>query len=319
MSELVRIGTRSSELALAQTGRVAEALRASGDFEIELVQIRSEGDRVSAPIASLGGTGAFATSLRMALLAGRCDLVVHSLKDLPTAPFTGLALAAVPLREDPRDVLVARDGLTLGDLPPGARVGTGSPRRVAALRAARPDIQVVDLRGNVDSRLRRVQQGDLDAVVLAAAGLTRLGRQQQVTDWLDFDRMPQAPGQGALAVEAREATTAEPTSLARALAELDDPASRWAVEAERAVLARLEAGCAAPIGAAATVREGGVHVQAAVIRPDGGRAIREETFEAFPESPTPKNMRSTARRAGVHVAELLLEAGAARLTEAVAR
>ncbi|WP_019135532.1 hydroxymethylbilane synthase, partial [Cellulomonas massiliensis] len=177
----VRIGTRASALALTQTGHVADALARLGGFDVETVRVRTDGDRLTGSLTSLGGTGVFVTALREALLDGRCDVAVHSLKDLPTADPVGLTLGAVPPREDPRDALCARDGLTLATLPPGARVGTGSPRRAAQLLAARPDLDVVDIRGNVDTRLGRVAPGDLDAVVLARAGLARLGRLDAVT------------------------------------------------------------------------------------------------------------------------------------------
>ena len=193
----------------------------------------------------------FVTALREALLEGRVDVAVHSLKDLPTAPAPGIALAAVPVREDPRDVVVARDGLTLGELPAGSRVGTGSPRRAAQLHALGLGLEVVDIRGNVDTRLGKVVSGEYDAVVLARAGLARLGRLDEVTEVLDPLQMLPAPGQGALAVECRA-----DDDLVAALAVLDDPASRAAVTAERAVLATLEGGCAAPIGALADVAEG---------------------------------------------------------------
>jgi hydroxymethylbilane synthase len=192
----MRLGTRGSALALAQATPVAEKLGA------ELVVIRTEGDASTAPLADLGGTGVFATALRTALLAGEVDVVVHSYKDLPTQPAEGLTIAAVPKRADARDALCAADGLTLDTLPAGARVGTGSPRRRAQLLSRRRDLEVVDIRGNVDSRLARVGT-DLDAVVLAAAGLERLGRVDAVTEFLGIDGWPTAPAQGALAVEVR--------------------------------------------------------------------------------------------------------------------
>jgi hydroxymethylbilane synthase len=254
MPSTVRIGTRASTLALTQTGHVGEALAWLTGLDVELVHVRTDGDRLTGSLATLGGTGVFVTALRDALLDGRCDVAVHSLKDLPTGPADGLVLGAVPPREDPRDVLCAREGWTLATLPPGARVGTGSPRRAAQLLAARPDLDVVDIRGNVDTRLRRVAPGDLDAVVLARAGLARLGRLDAVTEALDPAVMTSAAGQGALAVEVR-AGLLDPT-LAAGLAALDDPASRLAVAAERALLGHLEAGCAAPVGALARIDTG---------------------------------------------------------------
>lgn len=253
----VRVGTRGSRLALTQTGTVATDLaRAAGlgPDDVELVRIRTEGDRLKGSLAALGGAGVFVAALREAVLDGRCDLAVHSLKDLPTAPAPGLLIAAIPERADPRDALCARDGLTLATLPSGARVGTGSPRRAAQIRAVRPDLDVVDIRGNVDTRLGRVPglgegPGDLDAVVLAAAGLSRIGRLDMASELLEPSVVPPAPGQGALAVETR----ADGGPVPGALAALDHLPTRLAVTAERAVLNRLEAGCAAPVGTLARV------------------------------------------------------------------
>lgn len=243
----LRIGTRGSDLALTQTTTVANTLAAVTGREVELVRIRTEGDRSRASLASLGGTGVFAAALRHALLDGSCDVAVHSLKDLPTAPTDGLSIGALPERADPRDALCALDGWTLATLPAGARVGTGSPRRAAQLRLARPDLDVVDIRGNVGTRLGRVAPGDLDAVVLAMAGLTRLGLLEHVTDALGPDVMLPAPGQGTLAVECR--TDDLGGSLGDGLRAIDHLPSRLAIVAERALLRALEAGCAAPVGA----------------------------------------------------------------------
>jgi len=245
----LRIGTRGSALAVAQTGTIASALAAKTGAAAEIVTISTEGDRSTAALASLGGTGVFATALRDALLAGEVDVVVHSLKDLPTAAAPGLSIAAIPKRADARDALCARDSLTLDTLPPGARVGTGSPRRVAQLKVRRPDLEVVGIRGNVDTRLGKVASGELDAVVLAAAGLERLGRLDSITEFLGLDGWPTAPGQGALAVEVR----AGEEKLANAL---DHRTSRLLVEAERQTLALLEAGCSAPVGAHALIDDG---------------------------------------------------------------
>ncbi|WP_129339815.1 hydroxymethylbilane synthase, partial [Cellulomonas endophytica] len=284
----VRIGTRASALARTQTGHVADALRTLGVREVGTVHVRTEGDVVTAPLSSLGGTGVFVTALRDALLAGRCDVAVHSFKDLPTAPAPGLRVAAVPPREDPRDALCSVGGTAgarLADLRPGARVGTGSPRRAAQLRAARPDLEVVDLRGNVDSRLGRVTSGDLDAVVLALAGLARLGRLDAVSEVLDADVMTAAAAQGALAVEVRDDET-DPVLLA-ALAALDHRPTRLAVAAERALLERLEAGCAAPVGAIARLGEGPgggtLHLEATVAAVDGTRVLRRRASVVLPE------------------------------------
>jgi hydroxymethylbilane synthase len=254
---VLRLGTRRSALARVQSRIVADAIEASATargerIRVELVDVTTHGDVSRAPLASFGGVGVFVSALRDALLAKEVDLAVHSLKDLPTAAATGLLVAAVPGREDPRDVLVARDGLTLGELPAGARIGTGSPRRAAQLRALGLGLDVVDVRGNVDSRLGLVSSREIDAVVLARAGLLRLGRAQEATEVLDPLLMLPAPGQGALAVECREADADVVTLLTL----LDDPIARAAVDAERALLAALEAGCAAPLGALADVVEG---------------------------------------------------------------
>ena len=311
----IRLGTRGSRLALTQSGQVAEALMAAGapgegsgarrdGLDIELVTVRTDGDGDRTPLRSLGGVGVFAARLRHALLDGEVDLVVHSFKDLPTQPVEGLEVICVPPREDPRDALCARDGLTLADLPEGARVGTGSPRRAAQLLATRPDLEVVDLRGNVPTRLARVRgleavgvgtdepvapsradaAGDLDAVVLALSGLRRLGLEHCASEVLDLETMLPAPAQGALAVETRAGAlearegggisksaetagdsenprrsengeaAASSTALARAVAALDDEPTRLAVTAERSLMARLGAGCAAPVGAWARLR-----------------------------------------------------------------
>ncbi|WP_298890919.1 hydroxymethylbilane synthase [uncultured Serinicoccus sp.] len=251
----LRLGTRRSALATSQSGWVADRLRAAGR-EIELVLVTTEGDTSRRSLTEIGGTGVFASALRGALLDGRIDLAVHSLKDLPTAAADGLVVAAVPEREDPHDVLVARDGLALRDLPAGAVVGTGSPRRAAQLGLLRPDLEIRDIRGNVDSRIRMVRDQVLDAVVLARAGLARLGRLDEATEVLDTEDMVPAAGQGALAVECR----ADDTGLAAELAEiLDHPATRAQVSAERAALAALEAGCTAPVGALAEPGPSGEH------------------------------------------------------------
>ena len=203
MTGPIRLGTRASVLATTQSRWVGERLTAALGREVELVEITTEGDRVAQPMAELGGTGVFVSALREALLDGRIDVAVHSLKDLPTQPAAGIALAAVPLREDPRDVVVARDGLTLGELPAGSRIGTGSPRRAAQLHALGLGLEIADIRGNVDTRIRKVREGVYDAVVIARAGLARLGRLDEATEVLDPLQMLPAPGQGALAVETR--------------------------------------------------------------------------------------------------------------------
>ncbi|WP_410607079.1 hydroxymethylbilane synthase [Amycolatopsis sp. lyj-109] len=244
------MGTRGSKLALAQTGTVADALRATG-AEVEIVKVTTPGDQSSAPIPTIG-VGVFTSALREALQRNEVDVIVHSYKDLPTAPEPGITLAAVPPREDPRDALVARDGLTLGELLPGAKVGTGSPRRTAQLHALGLGLEIVPIRGNIDTRMRKVSDGELDAVVLARAGLARIGRAEAITETLDPIQMLPAPAQGALAVECRAADV-DLEQLLRST--LDDESTRAAVTAERALLAALEAGCSAPVGALAEIVE----------------------------------------------------------------
>jgi hydroxymethylbilane synthase len=249
LADVIRIGTRGSLLATAQAGGIRDALLANG-HEAELVIISTEGDRSSEPIADIG-VGVFTAALREAIHEGRVDMAVHSYKDLPTADDPRFLIAAIPPREDARDALVARDGLVLGELPAGAIVGTSSPRRAAQLRALGLGLEIRPLRGNLDTRLNRVSRGDLDAIVVARAGLTRLGRLDDVTETLEPVQMLPAPGQGALALECR----AGDSRLAALLAELDDADTRAAVTAERALLAELEAGCSAPVGAIAEVVE----------------------------------------------------------------
>ena len=312
----IRLGTRASLLATTQSGMVARRLEELTGRPVEFVHIRTEGDVRADPLASLGGTGVFVAALREALLDGRCDVAVHSLKDLPTTPVEGLT-HVTPEREDPRDALCARDGLTLDDLPRGARVGTGSPRRVAQLRAARPDLAVVDIRGNVDTRLNRAlgPDADLDAVVLACSGLARLGRTDAISQALDPAIVAPAPGQGALAVEARAADVAPGGPLAQAFAALDHRATRLAVLAERAVLSRLEAGCAAPVGTLAHLEEDHL-VLAAVVADVGGTerlGHRASVIVGRAAGITPEQDDDAARELGVRVAEALLADGADRL------
>jgi len=284
-TDVLRLGTRRSALAMAQSGMVADQLRSRGR-EVELVGVTTDGDRsarAGSPLADAGGVGVFVTALRAQLLDGSVDLVVHSLKDLPTAPAEGLVIAAMPVRADPRDALVARGGARLADVPAGARVGTGSPRRAAQLRAARPDLDVRPVRGNVDTRLGKVASGELDAIVVAAAGLARLGRLSEASELLDPGVMLPAPGQGALAVECRLAEGAGHRGglgeLYELVAKLDDSPTRAAVVAERTVLAGLEAGCTAPVGALAElVGTRDLRLVAAVVSVDGSAAIRRSAI-----------------------------------------
>lgn len=317
------IGTRGSALALAQAGDIAREITARTGVATELVPVTTHGDVSRESLSSLGGTGVFASALREFLLAGRCDLVVHSMKDLPTQHYPGLAIGAVPVRADARDALCARDGLTLDALPEGARVGTGSPRRAAQLAVRRPDLVIVDIRGNVDTRLGFVSSGELDAVVLAAAGLGRLGRTDRITEYFELESWPTAPAQGALALEVRDESHSD--DLARALAVIHDEAAHAAAVAERSILSRLEAGCAAPIGAHAVVAEGTITLLGAVYAPDGsGQLVLSgsgdfaaarvgaddaENFASI-EEPT---IIETAEFVGFALADELLAGGAATL------
>lgn len=241
-----RLGTRGSTLAATQAGWVADLLRARG-HDVELVEVRTEGDLSRAPLTQIGGNGVFASALRSALRSGEVDLAVHSLKDLPTAFEPGVQTVAVPVREDVRDVVISRSGHALADLPAGAVVGTGSPRRAAQIALLAPQVRVVDIRGNVGTRIGRVHAGEVDAVVLAAAGLRRLGRAGEITQVLDPEEMLPAPGQGALAVECR----VDDAEVRDVCTPLNDAATMLATTAERSVLQRLEAGCTAPVGALA--------------------------------------------------------------------
>ncbi|WP_166982752.1 hydroxymethylbilane synthase [Paramicrobacterium fandaimingii] len=321
------VGTRGSALATAQAGGVARRLAAAIDGEAELVRVTTHGDVSRASLSSLGGTGVFAAALRESLLAGECDVVVHSMKDLPTPSFPGLAVGAVPEREDARDALYARDGLTLAQLPEGARVGTGSPRRMAQLKHRRPDLDVVDIRGNVGTRLGFVDSGELDAVVLAAAGLARLELSDRVTEYFDLADWPTAPAQGVLAVEVRSAdldALGADAPLRRALAAVHDVEASAVASAERGILARLEAGCAAPIGAHAEISGDTLTVTARVYALDGSE-MRTHTVniaigDVRPSAHTPGTAASShddralterAMSAGADLADALLSAGAA--------
>lgn len=262
----LRIATRASALALVQTRLAADALRlAHPTLELREVEVSTEGDRDRVtPLTILGGRGVFVRSVEEALLDGRADVAMHSLKDVPTEPLPGLILVAVLPRADVRDALVAPDGARLQDLAPGSRVGTSSRRRMALLRAARPDLVTTELRGNVDTRLRRVAEGAVDAAVLAAAGLERLGRGDAVTELLDpFEFVP-APGQGAIVLQCRESDAA---TIALLVA-IDDLSTHQATDAERAVLAALGSGCSLPVGAYATVEGGRLRLRAMIANDD---------------------------------------------------
>jgi hydroxymethylbilane synthase len=293
----LKLGTRRSLMAMTQSGLVADRLTARTGHEVELVGVTTEGDVSKANLAQMGGTGVFVNGLREKLLVGEVDFAVHSLKDLPTLPAEGIALAAVPPRDDPRDALCG--AVKLADLRRGARIGTGSPRRMAQLRALREDLDVMPIRGNADTRLRKVTDGELDAVVLAYAGLMRIGRLEAVAEVFEPEQMLPAPGQGALAVECR----ADRADLLAVLATLDDAATRAAVTAERALLATLEAGCSAPVGAYAALEERTLHLIGVVAGYDGERQIR------LSESGHPEE----AERLGRDLATRMLAEGADQL------
>ncbi|MCZ3388137.1 MAG: hydroxymethylbilane synthase [Actinomycetia bacterium] len=298
----LRLGTRKSALALAQSTLVADAIRSATGREVELVHVTTIGDVKRESLASIGGTGVFVSALRDALLTGEIDLAVHSLKDLPTTELPDLELIAIPERADARDALVARDGLTLESLPNGATVGTGSPRRAAQLKAMRPDLDVVDIRGNVGTRIGLVESGRVDAVVLAKAGLQRLGRLDVITETIAPSVMLPAPGQGALAVEVVRDLAGDDRHAP--LRRLDDAATRAAVTAERAVLSALEAGCSAPVGALGVVSELGfsepeLTLEALVASPDGSSVVRMSTTAPLHE----------ADAAGRQLAARLLDSG----------
>jgi hydroxymethylbilane synthase len=303
----VRLGTRASPLARAQTARVVELLeRAWPGVRAEVTPIVTTGDKTQASGESLpeiGGKGLFTLELEQALRSGEIDLAVHSLKDLPTEDVEGIVVGAVCEREDVRDCLVARDGAGLHDLAPGAVVGTSSLRRAAQLRGLRHDLEITSVRGNVDTRVRKVRDGELDAVVLAAAGVLRLGLVGSVTEWFEPETLVPAPGQGALAIQCRAQDEAAVHTL---LLEIDDEAARATTTAERAFLRALEAGCTAPVGAHGTVGGDGVHVhlRGLVASIDGREVVRVEG-EGEPEE------------VGARLAREALSAGAAAILEEI--
>lgn len=302
----IRLGTRGSALARWQAEWVAAELGRLG-HELELVWIKTEGDQQPAPIASLGATGLFTKELQQALLDDRIDVAVHSLKDLPTDAIEGLQLSAVPAREEVRDALVARQATGLLTLPQGAVVGTGSTRRRAQLLHLRPDLDVRQIRGNVDTRLRKLDEASFDAIVLACAGLIRLGWQDRITERLELDRMLPAVGQGALGIECR----ASQLEIREALQAMDHPPTHWAVLAERALLATLRGGCLAPVGAYAHVTSPHLlQLQAVVLSPDG-----KHRLFARSEAEIADDAASGAGELGRQVAQALLEQGARELLE----
>jgi hydroxymethylbilane synthase len=301
MTSPLRIGTRGSRLALWQANYVADRLRAvPGAPPVELVVIQTAGDQVrDVPLAQIGGDGVFTKEIQRALLAGQVDVAVHSLKDLPTTAAPGLRLAAVPPRGPAGDVFVSNRHRSFADLPAGAAVATGSLRRRAQVLHRRPDLRLVPIRGNVETRLRKLADEDLDALILAQAGLERLGLGSAVTEILDAAWMLPAVGQGALGLECR----ADDAAVLRILAQLDDPATHLAVRAERSLLRSLGGGCQVPIGAAGVVRDGVLTLRGAVLRPDGRRRVDGQTAGPADD----------AEDLGRKLAEDLLGRGAAEL------
>jgi len=297
--QTMRLGTRASKLARWQADWVAARLRDTG-YAVEIVEITTAGDVEQAePVADIGAPGVFTKEIQRAMLAGEVDFAVHSLKDLPTDEVAGLTLAAVPPRESPADVLIARGTESLDTLPKSARLGTGSLRRQAQVRHARPDLQVESVRGNVDTRVRKLDEGQFDAIVLAEAGLKRLGLSGRISQVLPPDRMLPAVGQGALGIECR----GDDASTLAALWSLDDADSHAAVLAERTLLARLRGGCLAPIGALARIDNGRLHLTAVVLNPEGVRRV----------AASDESTAADAISLGCRVADDLLAQGAAEL------
>lgn len=301
MENKIVIGTRGSQLALWQANWVKSELeRLHKGLSCELLVIKTKGDKIlDVPLAKVGGKGLFVKEIEEALLDGRIDLAVHSMKDMPADLPAGLKIGAIPEREDPRDALVAKNGLTFEKLPPGARVGTSSLRRSAQLLAKRPDIQIETLRGNIDTRLRKVTEGDLDAIILAAAGLKRLGLGEHITECLDPTLMLPAVGQGALCIESRE----NDERIDAALAPLNHPATRVTVLAERAFLNTLEGSCQIPVGAFAETDGKRLTLRGLVAEVDGSRLLMETDSAESEQN----------EALGVAVAERLKEAGAAEI------
>lgn len=306
----LRIGTRGSPLALWQANHIAGLLAHYHAIETQIVRIRTSGDRlqsvtVSQADASADTKGIFIKELEDALLAGTVDLAVHSMKDVPTEAPAGLAFPAITRREDVRDCLISREGRALDDLPPGARIGTSSLRRQAQLRHRRPDLEMVDVRGNVDTRLRKLASGEFDAIVLALAGLKRLGVADKVTEILDASVMLPAVGQGAIGIEAR----ADDCATSKFVAALDDADTRACVTAERALLHELQGGCQVPLGACARLVDGELHLEAAVFSADGREFVRRD------DRGSPGDAHAVGKRLG----QTLIGAGADKLLRLAGR
>lgn len=306
-SRVVRIGTRGSLLALTQSGFIQKEIQGLWpDVKVELTIIKTTGDKIQdVPLAKVGGKGLFVKEIEEALLAGEVDLAVHSMKDVPAALPEGLIIGVVPRREDPRDVLVTNKARGLADLPPSAMVGSSSLRRAAQMRSARPDIRVETLRGNLDTRLRKLHEGLYDAIVLAAAGLHRMGWHDRITAYLEVEEFLPAIGQGALGIEFRE----DAEDVRRLLAPLHHEETAVAVTAERSLLQRLEGGCQVPIGGHARVDGDRVELSGLVASVDGSRVFRARRSAPWKE----------AAPLGVRVAEELLDAGGRSILEEVYR
>jgi hydroxymethylbilane synthase len=278
----LRLGSRRSPMAIAQSRLVAQQITQATGREVEIVGITTLGDVSRAQLTQIGGTGVFVSALRDALLNGEVDFAVHSLKDLPAVQPASITLAAVPVRDDPRDALVARDGAKLADLAAGARIGTGSPRRAAQLLALRADVRCMSIRGNADTRMAKIDAGEVDAVVLAHAGLARIGRLSFVTQVFEPDEMLPAPGQGALAIEC----AASNPELADLLKAVSDEQSMAATTAERSLLEALAAGCSAPVAAHAVSGNDGLHMRVSVMSTDGSTVLRAHgSVSAIAEAP----------------------------------
>lgn len=306
---LIRLGTRQSALALWQAEYISNALRTLG-HQVELVKITTSGDVSTTPLGQSGGQGVFTKEIQRALLDNRCDLAVHSLKDLPTEIIPALALAAVPEREDVADCLIS-GGLTLSELPSGARIGTGSPRRKAQILHLRPDLAVIDIRGNVDTRIRKLDEGQFEGILLAYAGLHRLGLTSRITQKLTNELMLPAVGQAALGLETRS----DDSETIRAVQQLDHAATHAAVLAERTLLRSMRAGCLAPLAANAIVQAESMQIEARVFSADGQKVIEAKQRMEFPRELGSLELFAIAEQLGIKAAEQLTALGASKLIE----
>jgi hydroxymethylbilane synthase len=303
LKETLRIGSRGSQLALWQANWVKGRLEEKG-LQIEIVKIKTTGDKIlDVPLAKVGGKGLFVKEIEEALIRNEIDLAVHSMKDVPSQLPDSLHIAAIPPREDPRDAVISRDGRALVDLPPGSTIGTSSLRRQTQLSAYRPDLHFVSLRGNIDSRLRKVNEGTFEAIILAAAGLHRLGWEKQITEYLAVEISLPAIGQGALAIESRR----NDSRVNDLLSFLNDPETACTVSAERAMLTRLEGGCQVPIAGHATKSQDQITLDGLVASLDGKTVLRERRSSKVSE----------ATALGIQVAEALLSKGADKILKSL--